>query len=404
MNSQNVAALGPQKRSESQWRRRVTTTCLTLLALMTSVAEAEDAVIITAKKLYTVTGDVLEPGSVYVSGGKIKAVGKNLSADGAKTIEVDVLMPGLVDGYSQAGLAQRAERTREVTPGLMTSNMINFRDRDFTEAISTGTTSLHIAPGADNVFAGIGCAVKAAGNSEKRIFSEKTGMMLSACTDPARGNRSRSRPDSIYVRQPTNRMGVVWILRRTFDAANNGGEGKSMDLVRGSIKGDHPVFAVSRTHFDNLSLMEISREFGMKVPIVFGGQESWRIIDDLKEAKTSVVLGRLQPNSPRGQEQTRLAADNAVRLHKAGIPFALSEGDLLDQARFAVRNGLDPKAALEAITISPAKILGIDKRVGAIAEGLDADLVALSGDPLEFTTAVQWVMVDGVVQYKQAGN
>ena len=150
--------------------------------------------------------------------------------------------------------------------------------------------------------------------------------------------------------------------------------------------------------------MEISREFGMKVPIMFGGQEAWRIIDELKEAKTSVVLGRLQPSSPRGQEQTRLAANNAARLHKADIPFALSEGDLLDQARFAVRNGLDPKAALEAITISPAKILGIEKRVGAIAEGLDADLVALSGDPLEFTTAVQWVMVDGVVQYKQAGN
>ena len=99
-----------------------------------------------------------------------------------------------------------------------------------------------------------------------------------------------------------------------------------------------------------------------------------------------------------------MAADNAARLHKAGIPFCISQGDLLEQARFAVRNGLEPDAALKAITVSPAKILGLEKRVGAIAEGLDADLVALSGDPLEFTTGVQWVMVEGVVQYKQAGK
>ncbi len=376
--------------------------CVALFGLMSHSVHAED-VLIKAKKVYTVSGDVLEPGAVLISDGKIKAVGKSV-AGGDKTLEVDVLMPGFVDAYSQAGLAQRAERTREVTPGLMTAPMVDFRDRDFTEAISTGTTTLHVAPGSDNVFAGIGCAVKSAGDSKDRIFMQKTGMMLSACNDPASGNFSRSRPESIYVRQPTNRMGVVWILRATLHAARNGGEGTGMDLVRGSIKGDHSVFALSRTHYDALSLMEISREFGMKVPVVFGGQEAWRIIDDLKKAETSVVLGRLRPDSPRGREQTRLAADNAARLQKAGIPFALSEGDLLEQARFAVRNGLEPKAAIEAITVAPAKILGIDKRVGAITEGLDADLVALSGDPLEFTTAVQWVMVDGVVQYKQAGN
>ncbi len=372
---------------------------LALIGAVTSSASAED-VLIKAKKVYTVSGDVLEPGAVLVSDGKIKAVGKDV-AGGDKTIEVDVLMPGLVDAYSQAGLAQTAERTREVTPTLKTAGMVNFQNRAFKEAVSNGTTTLHIVPGSDNVFAGIPCAVKSAG---QRVFAEKTGMMLSACTDPSRGNFSRSRPESIYVRQPTNRMGVVWILRSTMHAARNGAEGDAMDAVRASMKGQHKVFALSRTHFDTLALGDICREFGMKMPIVFGGQEAWRILDDLKASETSVVLGRLQPNSTNGREQTRLCANNAGRLHAAGVPVALSQGDLLEQARFAVRNGLDPKVALAAITVTPAKILGIDKQVGAIAEGLDADLVALSGDPLEFTTGVQWVMVDGVVQYKQAGN
>ena len=377
---------------------------LLLLAAIAVPAVHADDIIINAKKLYTVSGEVMEPGSVLVSGGKIKAIGNNLSADGSTTLEVEVLIPGLIDAYSQAGLDQAAERTREVTPDLQTAGMLNFRDRDFVEAVSSGTTTLHVAPGTDNVFAGISCAVKTAGDAKTRVFADKTGLMISACDDPRRGNGSRSRPDSIYIRQPTNRMGVVWLMRSTLHAASTGGEGKGMDILRAAIKGEHPTFAVSRTHYDNLSLMEICREFGMKVPVVFGGQEAWRILDDLKEAETSVVLGRMRPSSPNGLEQTRLAADNAARLHKAGIPFCISQGDLLEQARFAVRNGLEPDAALKAITVSPAKILGLEKRVGAIAEGLDADLVALSGDPLEFTTGVQWVMVDGVVQYKQAGK
>lgn len=381
-------------------------TPITLAALfVASVAHADDSsVIINAKKLYTVEGEVMEPGSVHVSVGKIQAVGKSLSVDGVKSIDVDVLMPGLIDAYSQAGLDQTSERTREITPALKTAGMVNFRDRGFREAISGGTTTLHITPGTDNVFAGLSCAAKTAGDAEGRVFAKNTGLVISACEDPRRGNFARSRPESIYIRQPTNRMGVVWLMRSTLHAASNGAKGESMDILRAAIKGQKPTFAVSRTHYDNLSLMEISREFGMKVPTIFGGQEAWRIIDDLKKAETSVVLSRLRPSSPTGREQTRLCANNAGRLHEAGIPFCFSEGDLLEQARFAVRNGLDPKAALQAITVAPAKILGLEKRVGAIAEGLDADLVALSGDPLEFTTAVQWVMVDGVVQYKQAGN
>lgn len=376
---------------------------LTLIALIIAPAIQADDVIINAKKLYTVAGEVMEPGSVYISGGKIKAVGNKLTAEGAKTIDVEVLIPGLVDAYSQAGLEQSAERTREVTPDLTTAGKINFQDRAFVEAITSGTTSVHVVPGTDNVFAGLGCGVKTAGD-KGRVFADSTGLMMTSCADPARGNRARSRPDSIYVRQPTNRMGVVWILRNTLHAASTGKEGKGMDVLREAVKGSRPAFAVSRTSFDTLSLMDISREFGMKVPVIFGGQESWRIIDDLKEAKTSVVLGRLRPSSTTGSEQTRLCANNAGRLLEAGIPFCFSQGDLLEQARFAVRHGLNPDEALKAITTTPAKILGLDKRVGAIVEGLDADLVALSGDPLEFTTAVQWVMVDGLVQYKQAGK
>lgn len=186
-------------------------------------------------------------------------------------------------------------------------------------------------------------------------------------------------------------------------AASRGDKGEGFDAIRAAIRGDQNLFAVSRTHYDNLALMDISREFALK-PVIFGGQEAWKIVDELKETQTPVVLGRLRPGSSSGRENTRLCANTAGRLAEAGVPFCFSQGDLLDQARFAVRYGLSADHALAAVTKTPASLLGIEDRAGTIAAGQDADLVALSGDPMEFTTAIRWVMVDGVVQYKQAGK
>jgi imidazolonepropionase-like amidohydrolase len=73
---------------------------------------------------------------------------------------------------------------------------------------------------------------------------------------------------------------------------------------------------------------------------------------------------------------------------------------LLDQARFAVRYGLSPEVALQAITCTPARLLGVDSRVGTLEAGLDADLLALDGDPLELTTSIAWVLVDGKIYEK----
>jgi imidazolonepropionase-like amidohydrolase len=77
--------------------------------------------------------------------------------------------------------------------------------------------------------------------------------------------------------------------------------------------------------------------------------------------------------------------------------FCLAGDALLDQARFAVRFGLEPQRALEAITIGPAKMLGQAEHIGSLTEGKHADLVALSGDPLKPTSAVSWTMVNGKI-------
>jgi imidazolonepropionase-like amidohydrolase len=374
--------------------------------LVAEAARADD-LFIRAGKVYTMTGPPLTPGVVLVSNGKIVGVGAQLNPPaGAKVIDLGsgVLMPGLVDAYSSAGIAGNpAEMTREITPSYRVLTAVDWRSRSYREALAEGTTCLGLDPGTDGVFAGLSCAVKTAG--QQRVVQKETGLVITMASDPANGNTSRQRPDSIYVRQPTNRMGVVWLLRRTFDAAARAPVSKpaangDLAVVRDALAGQRRLYSVSRTDNDILSLLRLAKEFKF-APIVIGGHEAYKVRDELAAAKVPVILGALT-TSPGGvgPEGSEVVWNQPALLHKAGVVFALSGGQLLDQARFAVRYGLTPEVALEAITRTPARLLGLEGRVGTLEPGRDADLMALDGDPLELTTSIQWVLVDGTFYEK----
>ncbi len=96
-----------------------------------------------------------------------------------------------------------------------------------------------------------------------------------------------------------------------------------------------------------------------------------------------------------GPERTELKWNTIQSLADANIPVAIAGDQLLQQARFARRFGMDAEQALMAITSRPAEILGVGERVGRIQVGFDADLVAFRGEPLQATSAIQWVMIDG---------
>lgn len=383
---------------------KITTFVLTavLSTGMVGIAAEENVVLIQAETLMTGKGEVLSPGSVLIKDGKILEVGAGLSADGAKVVQVKCLIPGLIDAAARTGVSSLDnERTEEITPDLVSSAIVDWTDKEFAQHTASGTTCVHLTPGTSNVIAGLAGAVKTSGPLDGRIVAAKTGLAISVCSDPASGNTSRSRPDSIYVRQPTNRMGVVWMLRSAFHSTQAGKfDSPAMKLA---AAGELPIFAVSRTHYDIQSLLSLADEFSFH-PTLIGGQEAWKLTDELAQRKIAVVLQRATPGSSRGEERTRVSGNMAARLNTAKVQFCLSGGDLLDQMRFAVRFGLPAEAALAAVTSSPAAILKIDDRIGSIEVGKDADLVGLNGDPLEFSTAIQWVMVDGAIQFEQAGN
>jgi len=369
-----------------------------IIAATANSAVAED-VVIKAAKVYTQTGAALVPGAVRIKDGRIAEVAAEVTAPaGVKVIDLGagVLIPGLIDAHTSLGIdGGTDEQTREVTPTFRVLDGVDWSARAFREARSEGTTTVGLVPGTDNVFAGLSSVVKTAGDRKQRVVKADHALVITAASDPAAGNSARSRPDSIYARQPTNRMGVIWILRSEFGRANASTAVETAP-IREALAAKRPVICVSRVDNDILAALRLKQDYPMALTIA-GGQEAYKVRDALAAAKVPVLLDTQSTAAALGIEGSETIFNTAGLLHESGVSFALTGGQLIDQARFAMRHGLPADVALAAITSQPAKILGVEKRVGTIAAGLDADFVALSGDPFDLTTAVRWTMCNGVM-------
>lgn len=378
--------------------------------------EAGDTTLVRVKNLHTMNGPVMENVEVLVRDGRIVGIGDLIRPQGEfEVLEVDTLIPGMIDASSNAGLrGGAAEATREVTPEFETAISIDWSARDFREAISAGVTAVNIMPATDNVFCGFSCLAKTAGDdlsievTNRRIVSPRCGLAIAMCSDPTGGNGARSRPDSIYVRLPTNRMGVVWIIRNRLQQVRDQQyrgevEPRVVAPLEDLLAGKVPAFGISRTSYDIETWIRLADDYKI-TPIVFGGHEAYRVADILQSRQIPVVYTASTTGSDVGEERTALFWNTPGLLDQRGIPVTLAGGDLLTQARFAARFGMDPGSALASVTTRPAKLLGAENRIGKIAADYDADFVALDGPPLEFTTNIQWVMVDGQVHKIENGK
>ena len=342
-------------------------------------------------------GQVIEGGgTILVLDGKIVAAGKDVQIPASARV-VDygpdaVIVPGFVAADSPVISPAASERSADPTL-LAIDNFDPFTTYVF--ALQEGITSAYLPPARNRLLAGQGAVVKLAGaQAEKRVLS------ASALLQGSIGREARNTPGywkppipatvdvGMGVEQPQlprTLMGAVVALREIFDIAKGGPDdgsyGPELAASLGALLREHRPWRMAANETGEVrALLAFFHEAGEPL-VIDGGQGAGELAEELSKGGVSVVVKPpVRPNLPgrdlgKTREDEWPRYDVALRLEQAGVRFAISTPDSVGMqdlrfvASLASRGGLPAAAALRAITLSSAEILGVAARVGSIAPG-----------------------------------
>jgi len=405
--------------------RRITLP-LALLAAAASMAAQDQVTVFRGARIWPGGAEPIDNGVLIVARGRVQSVGGPSTPipDGAVVQDVSgrQITPGLIDAAwcHGAGANDGNEQGDEVTPQMKILDALDPQDRAFARARAAGVTTVQITPGNRNVIGGLGAVVKTFGETpQAMLLKDESCLRIAMGAEPSMGNRAirGGNVDSIYYRRPTTRMGVVWEVRKAmYDAKEymertiqNGAPppdpGKEV-LVR-VLKQQLTVCTTARSEQDIRTALRLAEEFGYHT-VIDEAQEAHLVADELAAAKVWVMIGAPSADRIAGTG----AADGAAprwstlgMLAHRGVPFVVTTGsnlaalELVREASFAVRFGLSPRDALDAITVRPASLLAVDGRVGRLAPGLDADFVLWSADPFDPTAVALTTYLNGLATH-----
>lgn len=370
-----------------------------------------------ADTVYTMAGAPIANGVVLVKGGKIEAVGQHLAIpSNYKIYTAKVVTPGMVDARSTVGISgainipadqDQIERSGPLQPELRAIDAYNPEDKLVDYVLRNGTTTIHTGHG-----------IGALASGQTMILKTKKGLTDDVTVKPVAMVAFTLGPSvSSNFQSPGTKSKQVAMLRSELLKAQQGMKAARKDssktgdlrqqtfaqLLRGELK----ALVSANTAVEIMSAIRLAKEFGLKL-VIEGGAEAYRLVDQIKAAKAEVIV---HPTMSRaGGSTLNMTMENAAILTRAGIPVSIESGFegyvpktriVLFEAAVALKYGLSYEDALRSITINPAKLLGIDHRVGSIEKGKDADLVLFNGDPFEYTTKACTVIVDGKVEIEQ---
>ena len=370
--------------------------------------------------VFPVSSRPIEHGTVLVDGGKIVAVGARLAIpDGARVIDAADchVYPGLVDAHTHHGVyaeetgpegADGNEMTDPVTPHVRALDSLDWFDPGFDEAAANGVTAVQVLPGSGNVIGGQGAAVKTWGSPpEARVLVQPSGLKMALGENPKRVYGGKKKP-------PATRLGNAAVMREAFVQAGNyrlkrekdkGERNLKWEIVADVLDGRLPARCHAHRADDILTAIRIAREFGFRVTIEHC-TEGHKVADELAEAGVMCTVGPLLTGKSK-QELKDRSFETPAALERAGVIFGLTTDhpvipvySLPLCAAYAVGAGLSRERALRAITLDPARVAGIDDRVGSLEAGKDADLFIASGDILDPRTRVLTTIVDGQVAWR----
>ena len=363
--------------------------------------------------IYTMEQDPFV-GDFKIDKGVFTQVGKDLTPDVGEDVQ-DLnglyVFPGLVESHCHLGMEETAIRfegddvneiTDPITPNMRGIDGCNPMDETVELALKGGVTTVAAGPGSANVLGGTFFAYKTKGNCIDEMTIENPIAMKAAFGE---------NPKCCYKdKKIDTRMQISALLRETLaktkeymekkEAGKDVAYDQKLEAMIPVIKKELPLKCHAHRADDILTVIRIAKEYDIEVTLDHV-TDARCIIPQIKESGFPCICGPALTHKSKF-ELANMSFETPNELYKAGILFSIiTDSPVVPQqylslsAALAAKAGLPEYEAIKAITINPAKILGLDNRLGSIKEGKDADFVICTKNILDTTNEIKAVYVDG---------
>ena len=363
--------------------------------------------------IYTMEQDPFV-GDFKIDKGVFTQIGKDLTAGVGEDVQ-DLnglyVFPGLVESHCHLGMEETAIRfegddvneiTDPITPNMRGIDGCNPMDETIESALKGGVTTVAAGPGSANVIGGTFFAYKTVGNCIDEMSIQNPLAMKAAFGE----NPKRCYKD----KKIDTRMQISALLRETLaktkeymekkEAGKEVAYDQKLEAMIPVVKKELPLKCHAHRADDILTVIRIAKEYDIKVTLDHV-TDARCIIPQIKESGFSCICGPALTHKSKF-ELANMSFETPNELYKAGILFSIiTDSPVVPQqylslsAALAAKAGLPEYEAIKAITINPAKILGLDNRLGSIKEGKDADFVICTKNILDTTNEIKAVYVDG---------
>ncbi len=423
----------------------------TLCVLCLSVAAAADDIIaIQAGRIVTVSGGEIEDGTIIIEGGRIKAVGKGLEVPWNTSVVKyprGTAMPGLIAAHTTMGLRVPNENVPNA-PYISVLDGIDPSSQAVKSSIRDGITAAHVIPANATRVGGQGAVVRTTGRTvDEMVIVSPSGIKISLRPPPGETRmqniatlrrtfldlhaqvkevaREASSP-GLLAAKPSEEPSLAAVVEAAPPWKDIAWDKVPLDKVSAEwrpmvdlVRGKLPAFIYCASASDVFKAFEVMDSNGLKATLILGS-DAYKLGEVLKARKDlgpvildgDLVVWETDPDT--GEERRHVTPRE---LFDAGIRFALQtvpdfrdqgprfsrEGELhlWYQAALLVRFGIPREEAFKAVTLTPAKILGLDHRMGSIEPGKDANIAIFSGDPLDARSWVEHVFIEGKEAYRR---
>ncbi|MGQ9618416.1 MAG: amidohydrolase [Candidatus Aminicenantia bacterium] len=397
----------------------------------------EETLLLKNANIITITGKDIEGGDILIKNGKIAKIEKDISTPkDAKVLNLNGkwVMPGIIDSHSHIAIEGDVNETGNlITAEVDVEDVINPEDISIYYALTGGVTTIHTMHGSANPIGGKGIVLKLrwGKNAKEMIFKGAPKTIKWALGENPKQSNFQIGTSPRY---PQSRMGVEESIRKALEEGKaymrkwkdysrklkefKAKKGKipeplppkkdlRLETIADVLRGKLLVRCHAYQSQEMLSIMRLCDENGVRLVCFEHGLEGYRITKEL--VKYNVAVSTFADFWAYKWEAFQTMPYSAAMMAKNGVLVALSSDDpermrrLFSEAAKTVRfGGLSELEALKMITINPAKILGVDKWVGTIEVGKDADLAVFNRHPLDPYTVCEMTIIDGQIYFDRA--